>query len=393
MALIVQKYGGSSVATPEAIKHVAKRVANLKNAGHQVIIVISAMGSTTDQLSDLAYQVSKIPVRRELDMLLSTGERVASSLMSLALNALGCEAISFTGSQAGVLTDDSHTNARVVDIKPFRIQEELSRGKIVVIAGFQGVSPVTKEITTLGRGGTDLSAIAMAYYFKAERCEILKQVDGVFSADPHIVKKAKRIPEISFDVLQEITFWGAKMLHHRAAELAARIKIPLHIGFAHKNGKGTKIVDKDSSMFEEKKILSVNSHSKVFKLEIKSSSHGDGYDRLEKFLKTHNLPWPQILDSTYSGFGCVLLISAPNETLEALLNLSKKARDIEVIEDSLSSVTATCAGIIASSLVGELTQKIESKKIKAHHVLISPMSATFIVNAKDRESAIRTLHG
>ena len=401
--LIVQKFGGSSLATPEQIKNIAARVKVLKDKGHQVLVVVSAMGSTTDQLSALAYQVSRAPVRRELDMLLSTGERVASSLMSLALNDIGCSAVSFTGSQAGILTDDSHTNARVIDIKPIRIETELKKGRVVVLAGFQGVSPETKEITTLGRGGTDLSAIAMAKYFGADRCEILKDVDGVFSGDPKIVtgivSGARQIPKMNFDVLQEITFWGAKMLHHRAAELAARVQLPIFVGLAHSDGTGTLIEAAKSSkgdkMFEEMKVLSVNSHTQVFKLKLKAASHGDAYEKLENLLKKENLPWPQILDSTFAKDQCVAIVTGPIENLKAIEELATRAgagAPLEISANNLSSVTATCAGLIASDLVGRLTRAIEGKKIRAHHILLSPMSATFVVDADQREDAIQALH-
>jgi aspartate kinase len=392
MALIVQKYGGSSVDTPEAIKLVAKRISKLKALQNDIIVVVSAMGDTTDSLSRLAYKVSKTPARRELDMLLSTGERVASSLMSLALNDLGCSSISFTGSQAGILTDDSHTNARIMDLKPIRVQDELNKGRVVVLAGFQGVSPVTKEITTLGRGGTDLTAVAMAHHFKAAKCEILKDVDGVFSGDPKIIKKPKRISEISFNVLQEITFWGAKMLHHRAAELAARVRLPLYIGLAHRTSPGTVSTEGGFEMFEEMKVLSVNSHARVFKVNVKSKSHGQTHEVFQEFLESSGLPWPQILDSTYLDGHGRMLLTAPVETLESMLGFSKKHKDVKIVDSDLSSVTATCAGSIGSSLIGELTRKIEKHRIKAQHVLISPMSATFIVNSKDRESALKTLH-
>src|ERR1700741_5064534 len=185
--IIVQKYGGVCVATTEKRRAVTRRLADLHGRGHRVVAIVSAMGKTTDELVKMAYQVSPTPNRRELDMLLTTGERVSMSLMSMALSDLGVPAISFTGSQAGVMTDDSHSQARIVDVKPIRVREELERGKVVVLAGFQGVNPVTKEITTLGRGGSDTTAVAMAAALKAESCEIIKDVDGVCSADPHIV--------------------------------------------------------------------------------------------------------------------------------------------------------------------------------------------------------------
>ena len=186
--IIVQKYGGACLETPAKIRAVASSLADLHSRGHRVVAIVSAMGKTTDELVKMAYQVSPHPNRRELDMLLTTGERISMSLMSMALSDLGVPAISFTGSQAGVMTDESHSSARILDVRPIRVREELDRGRIVVLAGFQGVNPVTKEITTLGRGGSDTTAVAMAAVLKAECCEIIKEVDGVCSADPRIVE-------------------------------------------------------------------------------------------------------------------------------------------------------------------------------------------------------------
>ena len=390
-SLIVQKYGGSSVSTPDQIRKAARKIAELKTKGHQVIVVISAMGKTTDQLSQLAYSVSPTPVRRELDMLLSTGERVASALMSMALNDVGVEAISFTGSQAGILTDDSHTNAQIVDLKPIRVEDEISKGKTVVIAGFQGVSPRTKEITTLGRGGTDLSAVALAHHFGADQCEILKEVDGVFSADPLIVSQAKHIPKLDFSLLKEMPFWGAKMLHYRAAELAARKNVRLRIGLASGDGKGT-VVSGEESMLEEKKVLSVNSHNKIVKLTIEAKSQGEAYKLLESHLTQTKLPWPQILDSTLSESGCRVLLTAPSETLQAFFNLGKSVPQFHFESSELSSVTATCCGLVGTDLISVLTTGLETSGVKAQHVLLSPLSVTYIVRTEDREKTIASLH-
>lgn len=197
-SLIVQKYGGATLADPDKIKTVSARIAE-QAQDNSLIVVVSAMGKTTNSLIDLANQVSQHPQRRELDMLLTVGERISMSLVSMALNDLGCPAISFTGSQAGIFTDDSHVNAFIKDVKPVRVEEALKNNKVVILAGFQGVSPISKEITTLGRGGSDTSAVAMAAAFNAERCEILKDVPAVFTADPNIVESAKPIHQLNYD--------------------------------------------------------------------------------------------------------------------------------------------------------------------------------------------------
>src|ERR1700750_3344328 len=211
--IIVQKDGGACLETPERIRAVASSLADLHNRGHRVVAIVSAMGKTTDELIEMAHQVSPHPNRRELDMLLITGERISMSLMSMALSDFGVPAISFTGSQAGVMTDESHSSARILDVRPIRVREELDRGRVVVLAGFQGVNPVTKEVTTLGRGGSDTTAVAMAAVLKAERCEIIKEVDGICSADPRIVPAAKPLRQVDFKSLSEMCFLGAKSVH------------------------------------------------------------------------------------------------------------------------------------------------------------------------------------
>src|SRR3954469_24007300 len=207
-SIIVQKYGGACLETPAKIRAVAASVADLHRRGHRVVTIVSAMGKTTDELIRMAYQVSPQPNRRELDMLLTTGERISMSLMSMALADLGVPAISFTGSQAGVMTDASHSAARIIDVRPVRVREELDRGRIVVLAGFQGVNPATREITTLGRGGSDTTAVAMAAALKAARCEIIKEVDGVCTADPRVVSDSRPIGKLDFAALGEMCFWG-----------------------------------------------------------------------------------------------------------------------------------------------------------------------------------------
>src|SRR5580698_5462590 len=195
--IIVQKYGGTCLETPAKIRAIASGLADLHRRGHRVVVIVSAMGRTTDELIEMAHQVSPHPNRRELDMLLTTGERISMSLMSMALSDLGVPAISFTGSQAGVMTDESHSSARILDVRPIRVREELDRGRIVVLAGFQGVSPATREITTLGRGGSDTTAVAMAAALRAERCEIIKEVDGIYTTDPRTVGSARKLSAIS----------------------------------------------------------------------------------------------------------------------------------------------------------------------------------------------------
>ena len=241
MSLVVQKYGGSSVADADGIKRVAQRIVATRKAGHSVVVVVSAMGDTTDELQDLAAQVSPLPPGRELDMLLTAGERISMALLAMAIANLGLEARSFTGSQAGVITDSAHGKARIIDVTPGRIAGALAEGAIPIVAGFQGVSQNGKDITTLGRGGSDTTAVALAAALEADVCEIYTDVDGVFTADPRIVRTARRIPWISYEEMLEMAASGAKILQLRCVEYARRYAMPIHVRSSFSNRTGTTI--------------------------------------------------------------------------------------------------------------------------------------------------------
>jgi aspartate kinase len=240
MAVIVQKYGGSSVGDVERIRKVAERVAARRAEGHQMVVVVSAMGDTTDELLELARKISNDPPRRELDMLLTCGERVSMALLSMALHQRGVPAISFTGSQSGIITDDNHSGARILEVRPVRIREELGRGKVVIVAGFQGVSR-QREVTTLGRGGSDTTAVALAAALGAEMCELLSDVDGVYSADPRVVPEARKLERLDYDTMQEMAAAGARVLNAQAVEFARAAGIVLYAGLAHGGGTGTRV--------------------------------------------------------------------------------------------------------------------------------------------------------
>ncbi|AZZ40209.1 aspartate kinase [Acidipropionibacterium jensenii] len=243
MTRVVQKFGGSSVADAESIKRVARRIAATRRAGNEVVIVISAMGDSTDDLMDLALKVSPQPAPRELDMLLTTGERQSAALLAMALSDLGVPARSYTGSQAGVITTAAHGNARIIDITPGRVEKSLSAGNVVIVCGFQGVSQTTKDVTTLGRGASDTTAVALASALNAQYCEIYSDVDGVFTADPRIVPEARRIPEISYEEMLEMAACGAKILHLRCVEYARREDVPVHVRSSFSDNPGTWVKD------------------------------------------------------------------------------------------------------------------------------------------------------
>ncbi len=262
---IVQKFGGSSVADAESIKRVARRIVATHEQGHDVCVIVSAMGDTTDELLDLAQRVSPNPRPRELDMLLTAGERMSAALLAMAINDLGHTARSFTGSQAGVLTTESHGDARIIDITPGRIESALGDGDVVIVAGFQGVSQTTKDVTTLGRGASDTTAVALAAALGASFCEIYSDVDGVFTADPRIVPGAQRIPEISYDEMLEMAANGAKILHLRCVEYARREHVAVHVrsSFSDKPGTWVKDLDEGKRMEAEAALITGIAHDRT----------------------------------------------------------------------------------------------------------------------------------
>ncbi len=259
---IVQKYGGSSVADAESIKRVAKRIVASKQRGADVVVVISAMGDTTDELMDLALQVSPLPPPRELDMLLTAGERMSAALLAMAIADQGMHARSLTGSQAGIITTGTHGNARIIDITPGRITKALDQGDIVIVAGFQGVAQDTKDVTTLGRGASDTTAVALAAALGADYCEIYTDVDGVYTADPRIVGSARRIPEISYEEMLEMAACGAKILHLRCVEYARRERVPVHVRSSFSDKPGTWVRDPKEGSEMEQAIISGVAHDR-----------------------------------------------------------------------------------------------------------------------------------
>jgi len=241
VGIVVQKYGGSSLSDADAIKRVARRITDAKKAGNDVVVAVSAMGDSTDELLDLAAQVSPLPPARELDMLLTAGERISMALVAMAISDLGFTARSFTGSQAGVITDDVHGKAKILDVTPGRIRSAIDDGHVVIVAGFQGVSQQTKEITTLGRGGTDTTAVALAAALEADVCEIYTDVDGVFTADPRIVPSARKLDTVTYEEMLELAASGAKVLHLRSVEYARRHNIPIHVRSSFSTLEGTTV--------------------------------------------------------------------------------------------------------------------------------------------------------
>ncbi|MQY17878.1 aspartate kinase [Nocardia macrotermitis] len=262
MALVVQKYGGSSVATAERIRRVAERIVETKKQGHEVVVVCSAMGDTTDELMDLAQQVSPAAPAREMDMLLTSGERISNALVAMAIHSLGAEARSFTGSQAGVITTGAHGKAKIIDVTPSRLREALDEGTIVLVAGFQGVSQDSKDVTTLGRGGSDTTAVALAAALEADVCEIYTDVDGVFTADPRIVSDAQRLEQVSYEEMLEMAACGSKVLMLRCVEYARSYNVPVHVRSSYTDKPGTYVYGSMEDIPLEQAILTGVAHDR-----------------------------------------------------------------------------------------------------------------------------------
>jgi aspartate kinase len=262
VTLVVQKYGGSSVADAERIKRVAERIVSARKAGDDVAVVVSAMGDTTDDLLDLAHQVSPLPPGRELDMLLTSGERISMALLAMAIHNLGYEARSFTGSQAGVITTSSHGKARIIDVTPGRLQSAIDEGAVAILAGFQGIAQDTKDITTLGRGGSDTTAVALAAAMHADQCEIYTDVDGVFTADPRIVPTAHKLDTVTYEEMLELAASGAKVLHLRAVEYARRFNMPIHVRSSYSTKPGTIVAGSMEDLPVEQALISGVAHDR-----------------------------------------------------------------------------------------------------------------------------------
>lgn len=379
--LIVKKYGGSSVATPEKIIKIAKHLHDLKKQGHKLIVIVSAMGDTTDHLVDLSRQITNTPIQREMDMLLSSGERVSMALMSMALNSLGCDAISFTGSQSGVLTDGSHNNARIQDIKAFRVKEELEKNKIVIIAGFQGVNPQTKEVTTLGRGGSDTTAIAMAAAFNAERCDILTDVKGLYSCDPRIPGVTPQFfPYLDYELTMEMAYWGARVLHYRSIELAERKKIPVLVHLSSEEGTGTLIGDHQMELTE---IRAVNYSNQVACLKFSNNVS------LPAAIQSLQAVSAQIVYERKVDNSCEIYVSAPKENFDAIEDaIAPQGKLIS----GIGTVSVTGRGLVNSQTIFEATAVLNSNKIEVQAIITTALSISFIIDETQINKAVQLLH-
>jgi aspartate kinase len=393
MSTVVQKYGGSSVADVQKLRHVADRIMRTRRLGHDVVVVVSAMGDTTDELLAMAKQVSPNPARRELDMLLTAGERISMALLSIAIRELGGDAISFTGSQSGIITNDRHVDARIIEVRPFRVQDELARGKIVVIAGFQGVS-YRREITTLGRGGSDTTAVAMAAAINADYCEICSDVDGVYAADPRVVPDARRIGTMSYEEMQEMAEAGAKVLNAQAVEFAKEKGIAIYARATNgplpgpdPSADGTVIRRNPPRL--PGTVVGVASERDVLVLEAQTDPH-----ELLAALDAHHVAGKQLHVST-TGAHTTLVISRDNLHDQDRVTLALKSQFGDRIElvDGLGAVSAIGAGINATyaNIRTGLTALHEAG-IAARGMSTSSFRITWMVPDDQVVAAVRALH-
>ena len=325
MGLIVAKFGGSSVADAPGILRVAKRIVDTKQAGNEVVVVVSAMGDTTDDLIDLAKQVSPNPPGRELDMLLTAGERISMAVLAMAINDLGFEARSYTGSQAGLITDSTHGKARIVDVTPGRIQEALRENAIPIVAGFQGVSQDTKDITTLGRGGSDLTAVALAAALYADVCEIYTDVDGIFSADPRVVPNARKVPRITYDEMMELAAAGAKVLHLRCVEYAKRFDLPIHVRSSFSDKEGTFVI---ADLADQSKLMKLSKLGAIMEQPIISGVAHDLGDAKITVVGVPDRP----------GMAAAIF----QAVADAGINMDMIVQNVSVRESAATDLTFTC---------------------------------------------------
>ena len=396
MSLIVQKYGGTSVADAERIKRVAARVAATRRAGHDVIVVVSAMGGSTDQLIDLARQVSPSPPGREMDMLLTAGERIAMALLAIAIHEEGVEAVSFTGSQAGILTDSSHGQAKIQEIRSFRVEESIKDGKVVIVAGFQGVDPQSKDVTTLGRGGSDATAVALAAANHAEVCEIYTDVDGVFTADPRIVPNARKLDEVSFEEMLELAATGARVLMLRAVEFGRNFNIPLHVRSSFHDGPGTWV--KETTM--EQAIVSGISHdTSEAKVTVRGVPDRPGVAAtLFEPLATQDVNVDMIVQNVSEDGTTDISFTVPKEHVAVAMEVAEKIiPEIEAagvdVDEAVARVSVVGAGMKSHpGVAAKMFRVLSSNGINIEMISTSSIRISCVVAMDQIEEAVRVLH-
>ena len=397
MAIVVQKYGGTSVAGPEEIKRVARRIAQTAEGGNQVCVVVSAMGDTTDRLIELGRQVSSDPHPREQDMLLTAGERIAVALVSMAILDLGRDAVSFTGSQAGIVTDTSHGKARIVEMRRGRVHEALEEGKIAIVAGFQGVS-TAHDITTLGRGGSDTTAVALAAALNADVCEIYTDVDGVYSADPRIVADARKLREVSFEEMLELSASGARVLALRAVEYARNHGVKLHVRSSFNESEGTWVIQEED-MLEHAIISGIAHDASEAKVTIRAVPDRPGVaGRTFRPLAEAGINIGEIVQNTsVAGLADISFTLPENELERAEPILEQLSRDIDAegftCERDIAKITVVGAGMKSNpGVAAAIFEALADANINIEIISTSSIRVSCVVPASDAERAVNVIH-
>jgi aspartate kinase len=396
--LIIQKYGGTSVGNPERIKNVAKRVVRTKEEGHDVVVVLSAMSGETDKLINLANQVSENPDPREMDMLVSTGERVTIALLAMAIQSLGYKAQSFTGRQAGIISDRVHTKARIERISGERVKQAIKEGKIAVVAGFQGISETSDDVTTLGRGGSDLSAVAVAAALKADLCDIYTDVDGVYTTDPNMVPQARKLDKISYDEMLELASLGAKVLQTRSVEFAKKYNVPVRVLSSFNDNPGTLVTKEDSDM--EKVVVSGVAYDKnQVKVTVTGVPDKPGVAaQIFNEISTNNIIVDMIIQNIGEGGLTDMSFTVPKTDSRKISELMKKvvaeigAKGVTVKED-IAKISIVGVGMRShSGVAARMFSAMAKEGINIMMISTSEIKISIVIDAKYTELAVRVLH-
>jgi aspartate kinase len=395
--LIVQKFGGSSVANLERIQNVAKRVVSYKKKGNDVVVVVSALGDTTDELIELAGKITTEPSDREMDMLLSTGEQISVALLAMAIHKLGCEAISFTGSQVGIITDTSHTRARIIKINTDKIKEELNKGRIVIVAGFQGVT-LNQDITTLGRGGSDLTAVALAKELAADECEIYTDVEGIYTADPRIEPKAKKIKEITYDEMLEMASLGAQVMQARSIEVAKKFNVAIHVRSSFSDNPGTMII-KEAKKMEDVLVSGITLNKHEAKITICTVPDRPGIAaKIFTDLASAGISVDMIVQNVshlrQTDISFTVNKTQAAKTIKLTKALAKQIGAGDVLQDEdIARVSIVGVGMKSHpGVAAKMFAALAKNKINIEMISTSDISISCIIQKKFGEIAVKALH-
>ncbi len=395
--LIVQKFGGSSVANVERIQNVAKRVTEYKKKGYGIVVVVSALGDTTDELIELADKININPSEREMDMLLSTGEQISVALLAMAIHKLGFEAISFTGTQVGIITDSAHTRARIIKINTERIKQALEAGNIVIVAGFQGVN-MNQDITTLGRGGSDLTAVALAKELKADECEIYTDVKGIYTTDPRIEPKAKKIKAITYDEMLEMASLGAQVMQARSIEVAKKFNVPIHVRSSIEKNSGTMII-KEVKAMEEVVISAVTLNKGESKITICNVPDRPGIAaKIFNELADKGVSVDMIVQNVSHLRQTDISFTVSKAEAQKALKIIRKTAAIlkagEILEDGdIARISIVGVGMKSHpGVAGKMFEILAKNKVNIEMISTSDISISCIVEKKFAETAVRALH-